>query len=77
MFYVGYNWCWRPYFPTLMAMQNRIDFDLVASTIYRDANTNRLCKTFGTFLDQERILLVDAAVHDEVLYAEGGMERRD
>jgi hypothetical protein len=70
-FYVGYNWSWRPYFPTLMAMQNRVDFDLVASTIYRDANTNRLCKTFGLFLDPERILLVDAAVHDEVLYAEG------
>jgi hypothetical protein len=69
-FYVGYNWSWRPYFPTLMAMQHRSDFDLVASTIYRDANTNRLCKTFGTFLDQERILLVDAAVHDEVLYAD-------
>jgi EAL domain-containing protein (putative c-di-GMP-specific phosphodiesterase class I) len=76
-FYIGYNWCWRPYFPTLMAMQNRVDFDLVASTIYRDANTNRLCKTFGTFLDRERILLVDAVVHDEVLFAEGGMERRD
>ena len=69
-FYVGYNWSWRPYFPTLMAMQNRVDFDLVASTIYRDASTNRLCKTFGLFLDQQRILLVDAAVHDEVLYAD-------
>jgi EAL domain-containing protein (putative c-di-GMP-specific phosphodiesterase class I) len=69
-FYVGYNWSWRPYFPTLMAMQNRVDFDLVASTIYRDANTNRLCKTFGLFLDQQRILLVEAAVHDEILYAD-------
>lgn len=75
-FYVGYNWSWRPYFPTLMAMQNRVDFDLVASTIYRDANTNRLCKTFGLFLDQQRILLVDAAVHDEVLYANGGPPER-
>jgi hypothetical protein len=70
MFYVGYNWSWRPYFPTLMAMQKRADFDLVASTIYRDASTNRLCKTFGLFLGQQRILLVDAAVHDEVLYAD-------
>ena len=67
--YIGYNWSWRPYFPTLMAMRDRSDFDLVASTIYRDASTNVLCKTFGTFLDAERVLLIDAAVRDEVLFA--------
>lgn len=67
--YVGYNWSWRPYFPTLMAMRGRCDFELVASTTYRDASTNDLCKTFGTLLDDERVLLVDAAVRDEVLFA--------
>ena len=68
-FYVGYNWSWRPYFPTLAAMRSRADFDLVASTTYRDASTNRLCKTFGLFLAPHRVLLVDAEVRDEVLFA--------
>lgn len=67
--YLGYNWSWRPYFPTLMAMRDRIEFDLMASTTYRDATTNRLCKTFGAFLDEQRVLLVDAAVTDDVLFA--------
>lgn len=67
--YVGYNWSWRPYFPTLTAMKARADFDLVASTTYRDASTSVLCKTFGLFLDERRVLLVDAEVSDEVLYA--------
>jgi len=67
--YVGYNWSWRPYFPTLTAMKARADFDLVASTTYRDASTSLLCKTFGLFLDEKRVLLVDAEVSDEVLYA--------
>ncbi|MDB6060647.1 MAG: hypothetical protein JWM78_750 [Verrucomicrobiaceae bacterium] len=69
--YIGYNWSWRPYFPTLLAMRNRIEFDLVASTTYRDASTRRLCKTFGLFLDDQRVLLVDAEVRDEVLLAQG------
>lgn len=69
--YVGYNWSWRPYFPTLLAMRDRIDFDLVASPTYRDASTRRLCKTFGLFLDRERVLLVDAEVRDEILFAQG------
>lgn len=67
--YVGYNWSWRPYFPTLTAMRERSDFDLVASATYRDASTSVLCKTFGLFLDERRVLLVDAQVSDEVLYA--------
>lgn len=67
--YIGYNWSWRPYFPTLTAMKQRADFDLVASTTYRDASTSRLCKTFGLFLDEQHVLLVDAEVSDEVLYA--------
>lgn len=67
--YIGYNWSWRPYFPTLASMKQRADFDLVASTTYRDASTNRLCKTFGLYLDDKRVLLVDAEVSDEVLYA--------
>lgn len=66
--YRGYNWSWRPYFPTLLATRKRTGFDLVASTIYRDVNTAQLCKTFGLYLDDDRILLVDAAVRDEVLY---------
>lgn len=67
--YRGYNWSWRPYFPTLTAMQHREGFDLVASTVYRDASSGCLCKTFGLFLDEARVLLVDAEVGDDVLYA--------
>jgi EAL domain-containing protein (putative c-di-GMP-specific phosphodiesterase class I) len=67
--FVGHNWCWRPYFPTLTTMRHRAGFDLVASTAYRDANSGQLCKTFGLFLDDQRVLLVDAAVGDEVLHA--------
>lgn len=65
----GHNWSWRPYFPTLAAMKHRAHFELVASAAYRDAATGRLCKTFGLYLDEGRILLVDAEVYDEVLYA--------
>ena len=40
-----------------------------ASTVYRDASSGCLCKTFGLFLDEARVLLVDAEVGDDVLYA--------
>jgi EAL domain-containing protein (putative c-di-GMP-specific phosphodiesterase class I) len=69
--YRGYNWSWRPYFPTLLSLRDRAGFNLVASTVYRDVNTSQLCKTFGLFLQDQHILLVDAAVRDEVLYADG------
>jgi EAL domain-containing protein (putative c-di-GMP-specific phosphodiesterase class I) len=69
--YFGYNWSWRPYFPTLLSLRDRAGFNLVASTIYRDVNTSQLCKTFGLFLLDRHVLLVDAAVRDEVLYAGG------
>ncbi len=69
--YYGFNWSWRPYFPTLLSLRDRAGFNLVASTIYRDVNTGRLCKTFGLFLLDRHILLVDAAVRDDVLYAGG------
>jgi len=65
--FLGYNWCWRPYFPMLMAVQCRPGVDIVASTAYRDASTGQLCKTLGVYLDEQRVLLVDTAVHDEVL----------
>ena len=67
--YYGFNWSWRPYFPTLLSLRDRAGFNLVASTVYRDVNTRRLCKTFGLFLLDRHILLVDAAVRDDVLYA--------
>lgn len=66
---IGFNWSWRPYFPTLAAMKRRADAELVASNIYRDASTTKLCKTFGLFLDASRVLFVDVQVRDDVLYA--------
>ncbi len=71
--YIGYNWCWRPYFPMLAAVQRQPDnTDIVASTAYRDASTGQLCKTLGVHLDERRVLLVDTVVHDEVLHAGAG-----
>ncbi len=74
--FLGYNWCWRPYFPMLMAVQCRSGTDIVASTAYRDASSGQLCKTLGVHLDQQRVLLVDTAVHDEVLHASATAARR-
>jgi hypothetical protein len=41
----------------------------VVSNSYRDAMSRQLCKTYGTYLNDDRILLVDVAVEDDVLYA--------
>ncbi len=66
--YIGYNWCWRPYFPMLVAVRCTPGTEIVASTAYRDAGTGQLCKTLGMYLDEQRVLLVDTVIEDEVLH---------
>ncbi|MGR9043667.1 MAG: EAL domain-containing protein [Gammaproteobacteria bacterium] len=57
---IGFNWSWRPYFYQLLALeQSQNSARLVASSRYRDFNTDQLCKTLSIRLDEERILLID------------------
>ncbi|HEY7883621.1 MAG TPA: EAL domain-containing protein [Cellvibrionaceae bacterium] len=62
------NWSHRPYFPLLVALETSFTRKLVISDSYRDTMTHKLCRTFGTHLDKNRILLVDVLVNDDVLY---------
>jgi len=66
--YIGYNWCHRPYFPLLHAM-NDLDTDhLVVSAPYKDIICAHLCKTYGVFISSDKVLLIDVLVADETLY---------
>lgn len=66
--HIGYNWCHRPYFPLLHAM-NDLDTDhLVVSTPYKDIVSAQLCKTYGVFISSAKVLLIDVLVADETLY---------
>ena len=64
------NWSHRPYFPLLVALEASFTRKLVISDSYRDTMTHKLCRTFGTYLDKKRILLVDVLVNDDILYVE-------
>lgn len=65
----GMNWSHRPYFPLFIALSIRLEHNFFASDVYRDAITHQLCKTYGTCLDDKRVLLVDAEVPDEIIYS--------
>lgn len=57
---IGFNWSWRPYFYQLLALeQAETTSRPVASSRYKDFNTDQLCKTLAIRLDNDRILLVD------------------
>ncbi|MGR9114608.1 MAG: EAL domain-containing protein [Gammaproteobacteria bacterium] len=57
---IGFNWSWRPYFYQLLAREQFREIgQLVASSRYRDYNTDQLCKTLSLRVDEERILLID------------------
>ncbi|GAB4269122.1 MAG: EAL-associated domain-containing protein [Methylomicrobium sp.] len=61
---IGFNWSWRPYFYQLLAQEQNDTKSRpipVASSRYRDFNTDQLCKTLSIRLDEDRILLVDIA----------------
>ncbi len=59
---IGYNWAWRSYFYHLLAMEQANSGDInhfVTSERYKDFDSEILCKTLSTRLDDNRILLVD------------------
>lgn len=56
----GFNWSWRPYFYQILALEHPQACDEpIASDVYRDFDTDKLCKTLSIRIDEERILLVD------------------
>lgn len=56
----GFNWSWRPYFYQMLSLDyEQACNEPIASDIYRDFNTEKLCKTLSIRIDEERILLVD------------------
>lgn len=63
------NWSHRPYFSLLVALDASLTHRLVVSESYRDSSSHQLCKTYGTYIRDDLILLVDVTVDDEVLYA--------
>lgn len=64
------NWSHRPYFSLLYDIENLVDAHIVDSPPYKDRHSGLLCKTFGTFLSNQTILLVDVLIDDNVLFAE-------
>lgn len=56
----GFNWSWRPYFYQILALSYEEACDApIASDVYRDFDSDKLCKTLSIRIDEERILLVD------------------
>lgn len=56
----GFNWSWRPYFYQILALEHtQACNEPIDSDIYRDFDTDRLCKTLSIRIDEKRILLVD------------------
>lgn len=57
---IGFNWSWRPYFYQLLALEQTETLARpVASSRYKDFNTDQLCKTLTVRLDNDRILFID------------------
>jgi hypothetical protein len=68
------NWGHRPYFALFQALRNTAFHNLYSSSIYRDVGSQALCQTYGNFLDDNNILLVDVKVLDPTLYVDGSFE---
>ncbi len=59
----------RPYFPAFITARNVSDKIFTVSEVYRDIKSRQLCRTYAINLDINKILLVDALVEDEIIYA--------
>jgi len=66
---LGMNLSHRPYFPAFIAANNISDQIFTVSEVYRDVKSRLLCRTYAINLDGNKILLVDALVEDEIIYA--------
>lgn len=65
----GMNVSHRPYFPAFIATNNSSDQIFTVSEVYRDVKSHQLCRTYAIHLDINKILLVDALVEDEIIFA--------
>jgi len=66
--YLKYNWCHRPYFPLLIAIQGFYDDHVIVSEPYKDINSEAMCKTYCLFISSCQILLVDVLVNEDILF---------
>lgn len=70
--FIGYNWSHRPYFPLLHAMQQVQCNHVVVSSAYRDVINGVMCKTYGVFISDNRILLIDVLSEEDILFLPAG-----
>lgn len=66
---LGINLSHRPYFPEFIADNNFSMHNFTVSEVYRDVQSSKLCRTYAIYLDVNKILLADALVEDEIIYA--------
>ncbi len=66
---MGMNLAHRPYFPAFIAARNISNKIFTVSEVYRDVKSRQLCRTYAINLDVNKVLLVDALVEDEIIYA--------
>ena len=66
---MGINLAHRPYFPAFIAARNVSNKIFTVSEVYRDVKSRQLCRTYAINLDVNKVLLVDALVEDEIIYA--------
>ena len=60
---IGFNWAWRPYFYQLMLLDPQQKNMVITSKSYQDQSSKQTCITLATFVDANRILLVDMVVN--------------
>jgi EAL domain-containing protein (putative c-di-GMP-specific phosphodiesterase class I) len=66
---MGMNLSHRPYFPAFIAARNISNKIFTVSEVYRDIKSRQLCRTYAINVDVNKVLLVDALVEDEIIYA--------
>lgn len=66
---MGMNLSHRPYFPAFIAARTASNKIFTVSEVYRDVKSRQLCRTYAINLDVNKVLLVDALVEDEIIYA--------
>lgn len=66
---MGMNLAHRPYFPAFIAARSNSNKIFTVSEVYRDFKSRQLCRTYAINLDVNKVLLVDALVEDEIIYA--------
>ena len=66
---MGMNLAHRLYFPAFIAARSNSNKIFTVSEVYRDFKSRQLCRTYAINLDINKVLLVDALVEDEIIYA--------